>query len=538
MQPHAAKPRCYSYMRFSTPEQAKGDSLNRQSARASSWATANGYELDKELTFKDLGVSAYRGKNAATGALGAFLEAVEDGRVPRDSYLIVESLDRISRQAVRKAARTLEDICEAGINVVDLEDGGRVYNLDTLDGDQFAFIMMVLRFQRANAESVIKGTRVRAAYDTKRKKARDQAADRANGNSAAPMDPFTRKLPGWLRWDEKTREVVLIKDHAKVVKDIFRAAKDGKGQRAIANDLNQRGVPVFGKAQYWHRAFVQNLLRNPSVLGTFTPHLREIVDGKRQRKPLDPIENYFPAVIDMETWTAVQQRMSTTQARGRHANQSPSHLFAGLLRCSLCGGGMTRFRTDLVCARANSKGGCRRLPLKSEDVEHAVVDRIANIVKTAPLGPSTADLEAEAEQLAINLDAAETAERELVEEILQASAGTKSALRAQLSKIGTEKDTLQETLRGVMERRDALAPTWVAAKLKAFQKALQAYGKAKGPEAKSAALLAGNGAARAALARLDLDPLQGTIGLHWHHAAEERQEVRVASKWVFSKIHN
>jgi DNA invertase Pin-like site-specific DNA recombinase len=78
-------------------------------------AASKGYKLDKSLTFRDIGVSAYRGKNAADGALRAFVAPVEDGRVPQGSFLVVESLDRISRQAVREAARTLEDLCEAAL---------------------------------------------------------------------------------------------------------------------------------------------------------------------------------------------------------------------------------------------------------------------------------------------------------------------------------------------------------------------------------------------------------------------------------------
>jgi DNA invertase Pin-like site-specific DNA recombinase len=76
-------------------------------------AASKGYKLDKSLTFRDIGVSAC--KNAADGALRAFVAPVEDGRVPQGSFLVVESLDRISRQAVREAARTLEDLCEAAL---------------------------------------------------------------------------------------------------------------------------------------------------------------------------------------------------------------------------------------------------------------------------------------------------------------------------------------------------------------------------------------------------------------------------------------
>jgi hypothetical protein len=55
--PTQPKPRAYPYIKFSTPEQAHGASLNRQSARAAAWAAAHSLDLDKELTFQDRGVS-------------------------------------------------------------------------------------------------------------------------------------------------------------------------------------------------------------------------------------------------------------------------------------------------------------------------------------------------------------------------------------------------------------------------------------------------------------------------------------------------
>src|ERR1700758_3230486 len=114
-----AAPKAYSYLRFSTPEQAKGDSLRRQTALADDYAKRHGLTLDTELNMRDLGVSAFRGDNAQA-ALGAFLQAVRDGLVPSGSLLLVEALDRVSRQSARKAVRILEDIVEAGITVVTL----------------------------------------------------------------------------------------------------------------------------------------------------------------------------------------------------------------------------------------------------------------------------------------------------------------------------------------------------------------------------------------------------------------------------------
>src|ERR1700747_3247772 len=98
-----SQPRCYSYLRFSTPEQRKGDSLRRQTVAAEEYAKRHGLALDTELNLRDLGISAFRGNNVAVGALGAFLKAIRDGLVPKGSLLLVESLDRVSRQTARKA---------------------------------------------------------------------------------------------------------------------------------------------------------------------------------------------------------------------------------------------------------------------------------------------------------------------------------------------------------------------------------------------------------------------------------------------------
>src|SRR5688572_9209430 len=97
-----------SYLRFSRPEQLQGDSLRRQLEASERWAAARGLRIDQTLS--DKGLSAYRGANAETGALSTFLALVRAGRIPAGSILLVESLDRLSRQKPRKAFRQFLDI--------------------------------------------------------------------------------------------------------------------------------------------------------------------------------------------------------------------------------------------------------------------------------------------------------------------------------------------------------------------------------------------------------------------------------------------
>ncbi len=90
----------YSYVRFSSRKQAKGDSLKRQEEMAEAWCKENGYRLDDSLK-PDKGVSGFKGRNATKGNLAFFLREIEDGLIPKGSVLIIESPDRPEPQTAR-----------------------------------------------------------------------------------------------------------------------------------------------------------------------------------------------------------------------------------------------------------------------------------------------------------------------------------------------------------------------------------------------------------------------------------------------------
>ena len=143
------RPRAYSYLRFSTTEQLKGDSLRRQTQAAKDYADKHGLDLDESLTFRDLGVSAWRGKNVKDGALGAFLEAVDSGHVPPGSYLLVENLDRLSRAKPTVALNQFQAILARDVNVVTLHDEHE-YTRAAMDENPLDLIMSILTMFRAN----------------------------------------------------------------------------------------------------------------------------------------------------------------------------------------------------------------------------------------------------------------------------------------------------------------------------------------------------------------------------------------------------
>ena len=161
----AERPRAYSYIRMSTELQLKGDSLRRQLAASEAYAATNGLDLVADNRLQDIGVSAFKGANVADGALGIFLNAVKAGKVPRGSFLLVESLDRLSRQPVSKSLTLFLSIINAGVNIVTLTDN-RIYTEGQSELQDLLISLVVM--SRAHDESQTKSRRIGAAWANKR----------------------------------------------------------------------------------------------------------------------------------------------------------------------------------------------------------------------------------------------------------------------------------------------------------------------------------------------------------------------------------
>src|SRR5262249_10293059 len=107
----------FSLMRFSSAKQAKGDTIRRQRQWSADWSAKHKYRLDDSLK-ADKAVSGFRGKNRRVGALADFLDKIKQGRVAPGSVLLVESLDRLSREAIDEALILFIGILKSGVDIV------------------------------------------------------------------------------------------------------------------------------------------------------------------------------------------------------------------------------------------------------------------------------------------------------------------------------------------------------------------------------------------------------------------------------------
>jgi len=309
--------KAYSYIRMSTDIQLKGDSLRRQLEASEEFASERDLELVEDFNLQDIGVSAFKGKNIIEGKLGIFIQAVEAGEIDKGSYLLVESLDRLSRQETIKSLKLFLEILDLGINIATLSDG---FEFESGNVNEMQLMMSILIMSRAHEESQIKSKRIGAAWANKRK---DTSVK------------LTKTCPSWLELNEDRKSFTVLKEKLKIVKRIFKLSADGYGNNRIAKKFNKDGVPTLGRSKGWFTSTIDKTLRSRSVLGEFQPHKK--IDGKRVPEG-DPILGYFPQVISDELFYEVeaarkQRKVSGAGRKGRFN----SNLFSGVAKCGYCG---------------------------------------------------------------------------------------------------------------------------------------------------------------------------------------------------------
>lgn len=341
--------KAYSYIRFSTEKQSLGHSLQRQTELADAYALE--HNLDLVQDYSDLGVSAYKGLNSEAGALSEFIRAVDDGKIRSGSFLIVESLDRLSRQPVDLALEQFMGITRRGITIVSLQDK-QVYSKTSIRDNWTQLIVALAVMSRANEESSVKSDRISLKWKNKR----------------AAGVILTKMCPAWLSVVDN--KFVVDMDKARVVQRIFQLAHDGHGTPTIARMLNADEVPRMGKASKWSFGLVAAILKNEGVTGTLVA----------KKAVADDIPEYYPKIIEQEIFDEVNKRVSTRKWKGGRNSSNVRNLLSGLCFCSACGSAMRSVgssdeHTYLQCLNAYSGAGCKapRVPLLA--VEHCLMER-------------------------------------------------------------------------------------------------------------------------------------------------------------------
>ena len=311
-------PIAYSYKRFSSTAQEGNDSIRRQTAVAISYIENNpqlGLVLDRTLSMTDAGVSAFKGTNLKTGALGVFTDAVRSGMIPEGSFLLLESLDRFTRQQVNVAAVDLLSLINRGIVVVTLNNGIVYRQEDYVDGSGFVNLLgALIAMEGHHREQITKGRRVAAAWAAKFQKV-------GEGHILTSICPF------WLKVNDGRTAFELLPERVAIIQEIFQRRANGEGPMAISSDLTKRCVKTPKKlSSTWHPSAIKKLINSDAVVGHLVNAHGKVFD------------NYYPKVVSFDVWQAVKALRGQKGATGSGIK---AHALSGVVTHS-CGAMMRR----------------------------------------------------------------------------------------------------------------------------------------------------------------------------------------------------
>lgn len=316
-------PKVYSYTRFSSEKQRHGDSVRRQLEAVEEWCRTEAEGLTLDTSLRDEGVPGYMGRNAKVGALARFLKAIEEGMIAPGSVLVVENLDRLSRNEPLEGLDLLKTIIKAGVEIVTLHDRRR-YTRENLTRDVVFLINALLILARGYEESDTKSKRLSASWQNKRRAA---AEGRIFSSWVHPWLRVVGARKIGVRTDFSEAKIVPIEDRAKTVREIFAWAISGMGYETIVKELRARKVKPWKRAG-WTRTRIQKIIRNRAVLGEYQPHRYEGGSYGKRVPDGDAIKGYYPRIVSDEVFERAQPKV-TGNPGGRHGRWV--RLLTGLL---------------------------------------------------------------------------------------------------------------------------------------------------------------------------------------------------------------
>lgn len=352
------------YARFSSQEQASGSSLERQFELTAQFATSRGWDVAPERCISDEGRSAYHGINRTEGsALFKFENEAERGVYRSGHVLVVEHLDRVSRQGFQETYDFLNKLTSQGVTIA-LVDGPTIYERYTRI-DMAEIMRVLIKSELAREESEKK--RNRQLYTWEKKLAQVRRGERL---------AITKLVPEWVEVDPQTREMRANEYRAEIVREIFQLCIDGYGSPAIANRLNARGEDTWAvyskddpKGRYkagdkragrgWTISYINRLLQNPAVTGEYRPMQRArsstlaVAKGER-------FLDYYPRVVDPAVFAEANAAREDRRRKGGKLWAQQVNLFSGLARCSVCNDKMGYVGTRKAGQIVNGTNGTRK----------------------------------------------------------------------------------------------------------------------------------------------------------------------------------
>lgn len=236
-------------------------------------------------------------------------------------------------------------------------------------------------------------------YESEQKAERQRRANRQRaeaGRHFGTRRPFGFELDG----------VTVRPDEAEAVRQACADVLAGKSLASIARDWNARGFVTPQAANDWTSSVLRRTLQTERLAGvkTYRGQIVRDTDGM-------PVEAAWPAVVDLETWHAVQGFLSSRTPSWPGASRQ---LLSGVARCAVCdavihSGGSRNGRRRYRCSQKGGHAYREAEPI-DEYVSDVAIARLArpdavDLFAAAKDAPDVAEIQREIVALNVRRDA-------------------------------------------------------------------------------------------------------------------------------------
>jgi len=255
-----------------------------------------------------------------------FQRLLADCRAGNIDLVLVKTISRFARNTVTLLA-TVRELADLGIEVYFEEQ-----NIYSLSSDGELMLSILASYAQEESRSVSENVKWRMRNDMKNGKAKP------------------RKAYGFNISESK---LVIVPKEAEIVCLIYDLFFSGLGATAIANKLNDEGIPSpTGKR--WTACVTYRILTNPKMCGDTlhqrnfsTDHISKRRVKNRGELPMFLIEDTHEGIVSKETFAAVKAELDRRAAVGG-LRETVGLPFRKKIYCEACG--RRHFRKPNVCS--------------------------------------------------------------------------------------------------------------------------------------------------------------------------------------------
>lgn len=359
-----------AYCRVSTDQAEQLSSYEAQVNYYTNFITSHP-DYDMAGIYADEGISATNTKKREQ-----FLKMIEDCNAGKVDMIITKSISRFARNTL-DCLNFVRQLKELGIGILFEKE-----NINTLDSKGEVLLSILSSLAQDESRSISENSTwgIRRRFE--------QGKLHVNHN----------KFLGYDKDDEGN--LIIDIQQAKIVKRIYQDYLNGNGFKRIAKTFEKEKVLKWDGSFKWHESNIKQILTNEKYKGDALLQKTYTVDFLTKKRAVNDgdvpqyyVENSHPAIIDKDTWEAVQievvRRRDYAHKHGldKVDHTSDKNPFSGRVICGSCGNSYWKkswynrssetYRPVWICKERNRTKGVRGCD-NSHVYDHVFYDAFVN----------------------------------------------------------------------------------------------------------------------------------------------------------------